>query len=248
MVTTRFIKGHGTGNDFVILPDDRSAAAPSAREIRWLCDRRFGIGGDGLLRALPAGDVPQWDGDPGDEAEVATRSGVKRVRLFDDGTVHAELGPVQVGDELVSISTTGHSCPARPADVGNPHAVVVLDGHESVTGMDLSSAPVWSPAEAFPEGVNVEFVRQVGRTHVQMRVFERGVGETLSCGTGTVAVAAVMARRTGDLGPWRVDVPGGRITVELAQSQNGEVLASLTGPAVLVAQGEVHIPDEAVSR
>ena len=178
----------------------------------------------------------------------ATRSGVKRVRLFDDGTVRAELGPVQVGDELVSISTTGHSCPARPADVGNPHAVVVLDGHESVTEMDLSSAPVWSPAEAFPEGVNVEFVRQVGRTHVQMRVFERGVGETLSCGTGTVAVAAVMARRTGDLGPWRVDVPGGRITVELAQSQNGEVLASLTGPAVLVAQGEVHIPDEAVSR
>ena len=284
MVTTRFIKGHGTGNDFVILPDDRSAASPSAHEIRWLCDRRFGIGGDGLLRALPAGDVPQWDGDPdlwfmdyynadgsvaqmcgnglrvfarflrteglidGDEAEVATRSGVKRVRLFDDGTVRAELGPVQVGDELVSISTTGHSCPARPADVGNPHAVVVLDGHESVTEMDLSSAPVWSPAEAFPEGVNVEFVRQVGRTHVQMRVFERGVGETLSCGTGTVAVAAVMARRTGDLGPWRVDVPGGRITVELAQSQNGEMQASLTGPAVLVAQGEVHIPDDVVSR
>ena len=136
------------------------------------------------MRALPAGDVPQWDGDPdlwfmdyynadgsvaqmcgnglrvfarflrteglidGDEAEVAPRSGVTRLPLSDDGPVRAEVGPVQVGEDLVSSSTTGHSCPARPAEVGNPHAVVVLDGHESVTGMDLSSAPGWSPAEA----------------------------------------------------------------------------------------------------
>ncbi len=98
------------------------------------------------------------------------------------------------------------------------------------------------PVEAFPAGVNVEFVRRVAVRHLALRVFERGSGETRSCGTGTVAAAAAAeARRpTRDGGApveYRVDVPGGTVTVELGEQ------AYLTGPAVIVAHGELSLPD-----
>lgn len=272
MLTTRFTKGHGTGNDFVIL-DDPDGLDLTEQLVRWLCDRRFGIGGDGLLRAVRAGDVPEWTGDPnlwfmdyrnadgsiaqmcgnglrvfarylttrglleGAEADIATRAGVKHVRLLDDGLVRADLGPVRVLDDAVDISCGGRVRAARPADVGNPHAVVLLDPDEHVADLDLAVAPTWQPRGVFPEGVNVEFVEPLDGDRVRMRVHERGVGETLSCGTGTAAVAAVMAATTGRLGPWTVEVPGGTITVDLDGG------AALIGPAVLVATGEVTLPD-----
>jgi diaminopimelate epimerase len=87
---------------------------------------------------------------------------------------------------------------------------------------------------AFPQGVNVEFYRLLGDRHLEMRVFERGSGETRSCGTGTVAAAAAAAGATGP-GEWTVDVPGGRLTVTL-----DGVTSHLRGPAVLVAEGETR--------
>ena len=107
--------------------------------------------------------------------------------------------------------------------------------------MDLHLAPSYDPA-AFPAGVNLEFVQRLGANHLRMRVFERGSGETRSCGTGVVAAAAVA--RSSEANParapasYRVDVPGGVVTVELDVDQT-----YLTGPAVLVAHGEVAIPD-----
>jgi diaminopimelate epimerase len=105
---------------------------------------------------------------------------------------------------------------------------------EPVAALDLSQAPGFDLA-AFPEGVNVEFFRTVGDRHVEMRVYERGSGETRSCGTGTVAVAAAAALGTPGTSEWTVDVPGGRVTVTL----DGET-AFLRGPAVLVAEGETR--------
>jgi diaminopimelate epimerase len=112
-----------------------------------------------------------------------------------------------------------------------------------VQGLDLTTAP-GVPPETFPDGVNVEFYRQVGDHHVEMRVFERGSGETRSCGTGTVATAvaaglgAAGATAAGELpqGEWTVDVPGGRVTVTLDGTTS-----HLRGPAVLVADGDFRL-------
>jgi diaminopimelate epimerase len=108
--------------------------------------------------------------------------------------------------------------------------------------LDLGTPPQ-TPPGAFPEGVNVEFVRVLGPRHLAMRVHERGVGETRSCGTGTVAVAAAARVHAGDTAPlpvtYRVEVPGGEVEVELAEDQ-----AQLTGPAVLIAHGQVLVPEE----
>ncbi|SEQ84122.1 diaminopimelate epimerase [Microlunatus flavus] len=268
----RFSKGHGTQNDFVVLLDRDNTLQPTVEDVRWLCDRRAGIGGDGLLRAVLARHVPEWDGDPsvwfmdyrnadgsvaqmcgngvrvfvrylldeglatGPEVPVATRAGLRPATVLPDGRIRVGMGQVAVGAGSVRVTTAdGAAFDATPADVGNPHAVALTTGIEA---LDLTHAPRWEPADAFPEGVNLEFVEPRGERHVAMRVFERGVGETRSCGTGTVAVAAAARERLGGGdGVWTVDVPGGRVEVELSGDE-----ATLTGPAVLVAHGEVTLP------
>ena len=269
----RFSKGHGTQNDFVVLLDREDVLRPTVEDVRWLCDRRAGIGADGLLRAVLARHVPEWDGEPdvwfmdyrnadgsvaqmcgngvrvfvrylldeglatGPYVDVATRAGLKPATVLPDGRVRVGMGRVTLGADPVRVTTAdGATFDATPVDVGNPHAVGF---GARLDALDLSRAPRWEPEAAFAEGVNCEFVEGVGDHHVAMRVFERGVGETRSCGTGTVAVAAAAnARDHGGDGTWTVDVPGGRVEVELAGDQ-----AWLTGPAVLVAHGEVTLPD-----
>jgi diaminopimelate epimerase len=273
----QFSKGHGTQNDFVVLLDRDNVLDPSVDDVRWLCDRRAGIGGDGLLRAVRARHVPEWGGDPdlwfmdyrnadgslaqmcgngvrvfvrylleeglasGPDVEIATRAGLKPASVLPDGRIRVGMGPVSVGEGTVRVTTAdGSAFDATPADVGNPHAVSF---GTRLDHLDLTRAPAWGPAATFPDGVNLEFVEPVGERHIAMRVFERGVGETRSCGTGTVAAAAATrareggAQREGDE-TWTVDVPGGRVEVELTDDE-----AFLTGPAVLVAHGEVALPN-----
>jgi len=273
-----FSKGHGTGNDFVVLLDRESTLQVGPAEVRFLCDRHLGIGADGLLRAVLARHIPEWEGDgslwfmdyrnaDGSVAEmcgngvrvfarflldndlasgptltVATRDGLKEATVLADGRIRVSMGPVTVAatSDLVEVCPLGGGTfRALPAEVGNPHAVSFTDDLES---LDLHLAPAF-PAERFPQGVNLEFVHVLGPRHIAMRVHERGVGETQSCGTGTVAAAAAARVTTADPGPlpltYRVDVPGGSVEVELAEDQ-----AYLTGPAVLVAQGQVTVPKE----
>jgi diaminopimelate epimerase len=175
---------------------------------------------------------------------IATRAGIKQAELLDDGRVRVAMGPVHVFDDTVTVQPAGRSdaVAARPADVGNPHAVAFVDdvADLDLAGLDLHRAPTWSPADRFPDGVNVEFVHRLGPRHVAMRVYERGSGETRSCGTGTCAVAAVAAVDAGQTErplTYRVDVPGGTVEVELQADDT-----YLTGPAVIVATGELLLP------
>jgi diaminopimelate epimerase len=274
-----FTKGHGTENDFVIILDRESMLEIAPADVRLICNRRAGVGADGLLRAVLAKHVEGWDGDgalwfmdyrnadgsiaemcgngirvfarflldqdlvTGPVVEIATRSGLKVATALPDGKIRATMGPVAVGSRSVVVTTAdGTEFKALTADVGNPHAVSFADNLELIP---LYEAPRWDPAEAFPEGVNLEFVREVGPQHIAMRVYERGVGETHSCGTGTVAAAAAARVHDRDLTQlpvtYRVDVPGGTLEVELTERD-----AYLTGPAVLVAHGELTIPDRAI--
>jgi diaminopimelate epimerase len=174
------------------------------------------------------------------EWDEATRAGLRRVTLGPSGDVTTEMGPAELlGPAEASLA--GAVFPGERVSVGNPHLACRVDG--PIAALDLTRAPGFDP-ETFPDGVNVEFFRVVGDRHLEMRVFERGSGETRSCGTGTVAVAATAARlgsadgdRPGERGAseWTVDVLGGRVTVAFDGSA-----ARLTGPAVLVAEGETR--------
>jgi len=265
-----FLKGHGTENDFVLLPDlDGSVhgdldADQMAQRARALCDRRAGIGGDGVLRVVRASspdadwfmDYRNADGslsemcgngirlfvrylvdeglaDGSVPTRVDTRDGVKTLTV-DGDLITADMGtPKVLGETTVGVD--GHTWTAHHVDMGNPHAVAFVDSLDDAGR--LFDPPRHDP-EVYPEGVNVEFVVRRGDRHVAMRVHERGSGETRSCGTGACAVmvAAALAdgaRPQGDDVAYRVDVPGGTLTV--TWTADDRVL--LTGPAVIVARG-----------
>jgi diaminopimelate epimerase len=254
----QFVKGHGTRNDFVVLPDLDDELRLSDTDIQAICDRRAGIGADGILRVVRRdggwfmdyrnadGSVAEMCGngirvfgrylvdaglaEPG-RVLVDTRDGVKKLDVPATGDVTVGMGaPQRLPDAKVSLG--GQWWPAAGWSMGNPHLVVV-DG-PSVDQVALSSVPAVDPADSYSDGVNIEVVEVLGDTHIRMRVHERGVGETQSCGTGACAAAvAVMAARD-ERGTYDVDVPGGRLQVKWCDG--GQVL--LTGPAVLAASGE----------
>ncbi len=279
---TRFTKGHGTENDFVLVPDLEGSLELTPFQIQRMTDRHAGLGADGVIRVVRtqhatddavrdlAGDA-EWfmdyrnaDGSlaemcgngsrvfaayllreglaTGSVVPVATRAGLKRVTVTEHGFA-VDLGPWRLADEegarrdgfdVMVLSRHGKPVPGLSLDLGNPHTVVMLPEGISLEGMDLTEAPEINPPAV--EGSNVEFVRAVGPGHIAMRVHERGVGETRSCGTGAAAAALATRFWSGieDETPWTVDVPGGRLTVTPLPGQHVE----LAGPAVLVADGD----------
>jgi diaminopimelate epimerase len=161
---------------------------------------------------------------------IGTRAGVREVRFVGDD-VAVDMGPARLGEESTA-TVGGRTFAGWAVDVGNPHLACVTD--VGLDRLDLATQPAYD-RELFPHGVNIEFVSPVRDAAVAMRVHERGVGETRSCGTGTVAavVAALHAagREAGDV---TVDTPGGRLRVAV---EGGTTV--LQGPAVLVASGEL---------
>ncbi|MEU3526636.1 diaminopimelate epimerase [Streptomyces sp. NPDC038707] len=273
-----FLKGHGTENDFVIVPDPENALDLSPAAVTALCDRRAGIGGDGLLHVVRSAAHPEaramageaeWfmdyhnaDGSVAEmcgngsrvfarylqhaghvsegDVAIATRAGVKTVHIAKNGDITVGMGRARLPEGDVTVAVGERSWPARNVNMGNPHAVAFVA--DLAHAGDLHTAPPVSPAAAYPDGVNVEFVVDRGPRHVAMRVHERGSGETRSCGTGACAVAVAAARRdgadpavTGTPATYAVDVPGGRLVI--TERPDGEV--EMTGPAVIVAEGEI---------
>ncbi|MBP2334464.1 diaminopimelate epimerase [Saccharothrix coeruleofusca] len=254
-----FLKGHGTENDFVVLPDPDGVLDLTEARVRALCDRRRGLGADGVLRVVRP-DMGPWfmdyrnaDGSivemcgngvrvfarylveaglvPTGEFEIGTRAGRRQVVAHEDGTVTVDMGPARVTGASTA-SVRGAAFTGFAVDVGNPHLACVTD--TPVAELDLDDAPGHDPA-VFPRGVNVEFVNVLGDGALRMRVHERGVGETRSCGTGTVAAVAAWLHGTGQrTGKATVDVLGGQLSVVVE-----EETATLTGPAVLLARGEL---------
>ena len=266
-----FAKGHGTLNDFVCFSDPDGRLELTDEQLRFLCDRRAGIGGDGTLRAVRAAHVPgyQQHGDlwfmdyrnadasiaemcgnglrvflaflldegliENDPIDVVTRAGVLHGEFLPDGEIKVSMGRPTIAAAHVPVTAGGREFSAAVVDVGNPHAAVVLAPGE-LDGIDLEREPGY-PTGTYPNRANVEFIEFVAHHHVRMRVWERGVGETFSCGTGTVATAVAAAASVGErTGTWRVDPPGGTLRVDLTAEQ-----AYLTGPAVIVARGKVAV-------
>jgi diaminopimelate epimerase len=286
--TLPFTKGHGTGNDFVILPDPEGELDLSDDQVAVLCDRRFGIGADGILRVVrstairegtaAAASGAEWFMDyrnaDGSKAEmcgngirvfarylaevgwatldgaalaIGTRAGVKSLTRSDLG-LEVDLGPWTVDERDVLVRARGVGAP-RPGlgiDVGNPHVVVALPDTDELEGLDLTAVPQLHPEPR--NGANIEFVVpsdplvHEGVGSIRMRVFERGVGETLSCGTGVAAAALAVRHWAGPAAPdrWTVEVPGGTLGVRMPEV-GGERHVLLSGPATLVYTGEVTL-------
>ena len=282
---TPFTKGHGTENDFVLVPDLEGSRPLTAAQAARLADRRAGIGGDGVIRVVPTslatepevldqastarwfmdyrnsdGSIAEMCGngarvfaaylrreglETADEFAIATRAGTKLVRFERPDLIAVNLGPWRLAqpqiadaegfDALVHID--GHEpLSALTLDLGNPHTVVALPEAVDLDTLDLHRSPLVNPE---PEhGTNIELVRPMGAGHLRMRVRERGVGETRSCGTGAAAAALATRFWAGDRGDsWTVDVPGGRLQVRMLADQQVE----LAGPAVLVADGTTSL-------
>lgn len=273
-----FRKGHGTGNDFVLLPD--AAFDPSPEQVRRITDRRRGIGADGVLRVVRTADADEpdvraqadratWfmdyrnaDGtlaqmcgngarlfarhlvesglEPAGEFVIATRGGPRPVRAAPTGDIEVEIGTATFSrsEQVPQVTVGDRTWPTIAVFLPNPHAVTFVD--DLAEAGPLTQAPVVEPAEVFPDGVNVEFVTTVGPMYVAMRVHERGVGETQSCGTGAAAVMFAAAIR--DAAPtevtYAVDVPGGRVWVRRDRAS----VLTLIGPAEFVADGTLRDP------
>jgi diaminopimelate epimerase len=285
--TLPFTKGHGTGNDFVVIADPDGSLELSDDQVAALCDRHLGIGADGLLRVVRAAAIDEgaaaaasgveWFMDyrnaDGSKAEmcgngtrvfarylveaglasidggldIGTRAGVKRLTRNERG-FEVDLGPwrVEAEDTLVRARGLDIARPGTGIDVGNPHIVVALSSRAELESLDLGYRPLLDPEPR--HGANVEFVVpgdplvRDGVGEVSMRVFERGVGETLSCGTGVAAAALAVRHWAGPAAPdrWQVDVPGGTLGVRIVE-RDGIEHVLLSGPATLVFSGEATL-------
>ncbi|MEY4434911.1 MAG: hypothetical protein RIR16_951 [Actinomycetota bacterium] len=285
-----FTKGHGTGNDFVLVFDAEGELKLSPELIAKICDRHFGIGADGFIRVIRSAALPEgqevleqapeaeWfmdyynaDGSTaemcgngtrvfaryltekaivelgsGETLAIGTRAGVKDIQRSTTGFA-VDMGRWKLDDEiLVSACNLEVPRPGQGVNVGNPHVVVALADHSELEALDLNQAPALEPAPA--NGANVEFVVPAeplvkdGAGHISMRVFERGVGETLSCGTGIIAAALATRNWLGAGAPniWQVRVPGGLLGVRMFPTENGEHVG-LSGAAELVFDGVIDL-------
>ncbi|WP_301120579.1 diaminopimelate epimerase [Mycolicibacterium fortuitum] len=276
-----FAKGHGTQNDFVVLPDLDAALSLTPAAVAALCDRRRGLGADGVLRVTTAGaaqaagvferlpdgvaasdwymDYRNADGsiaqmcgngvrvfahylrasglESADEFVVGSLAGPRPVVLHSADATSADV-TVEMGRAnrfgTGTAKVGGRSLSGVAVDVGNPHLACVGLTAGELAALDVG-APVSFDEQLFPDGVNVEVLTVPADGAVSMRVHERGVGETRSCGTGTVAATlAALAHQGTDTGTLRVRIPGGEVTVTITESTS-----YLRGPSVLVARGEL---------
>ncbi len=266
----RFTKMHGAGNDYVYvnLFDETVENAPAVA--RYVSDRHFGIGSDGLILIAPS-EVADCrmimynaDGSEGamcgngircvgkyaydhgivssTEITVETGDGIKTLNMqTENGKVVSatvDMGVPKLNSELPEkIFVNGEEHEFTGIDVGSKHAVYIVDDTDS---LDLASfGPAYENHPRFPDRVNSEFIQIIDRGHIKMRVWERGSGETLACGTGSTA-SAVAGNMLGLLDDTvRVDLLGGTITIHW-DHDSGHVF--MTGPAVEVFCGDIDIP------
>jgi diaminopimelate epimerase len=247
----RFTKGQGTGNDFVLFSDPEGETELTPTQIAAMCDRQFGVGADGVIRAVRSSNLDAgaaalaenahaawfmdyWNSD-GSVSEMCGNG----IRVYTKYLVDQGLADLRPGGEIAigtraGVRTVSRTANGFQADLG----LWRLDGGEPL----VRAKQIVDPEPI--HGANIEFVVPAeplvddGVGRIRMRVHERGSGETLSCGTGAVASALAVRHWAGAGAPndWRVQVPGGVLGVRMFQADDGEHVA-LSGPAELVFDG-----------
>lgn len=252
-----FVKATACGNDFLII-DASYAPANIAACTRAICDRHFGVGADGVEWLYHAADADirarllNADGgeaeisgngtrcvaaylaseQPKDKLVIRTGAGLKTCALIARNGLTFEfetaMGEAEVGDEF-SIQLPAREVRGVPVSMGNPHFVIFVE--DFVAGWQVEAAEIGRHHD-FEHGVNVELVVVRNPSHIEIRLFERGVGETMSSGTGSCASSVAAIATRGLQSTLRVRAPGGTQTVRW----EGEVY--LRGPAQIICRGE----------
>lgn len=253
----RFAKWQGLGNDYLVIERDDLPGPLTPRRAALLCDRHFGVGGDGILEVSHDEDAPRmtvWNPD-GSQAEncgngirmvarhladadrlgdgtILTGGGPVSVDVLPDGLVAVEMGEARfpAGETREPLTADGRAHEFTEVSMGNPHAIIRHDDPAGVVEVD---GPAIEVDPRFPERTNVEFIRAEGPSEITMRVWERGVGQTLACGTGACAAAAAAVRLDGAQSPVTVHLLGGDLTVAVDDDLN----VTMTGPAARIYTG-----------
>lgn len=278
----KFTKMHGIGNDYVYVNCFEETVKDPAAVARYVSDRHFGIGSDGLILIKPSDiadcemDMYNLDGSQGamcgngircvakyvydygivkkENISVSTKSGIKYLDLtVRDGKValvRVNMGsPVLTASQIPVVSSTeeminaplkvnGETYYITAVSMGNPHAIVYIT---DVDHLDIGEiGPYFENHMAFPDRVNTEFVEVLDDHTLKMRVWERGSGETLACGTGAcaVAVASILNGHVDGEKPVTVKLLGGDLEIFWDRQEN---LVYMTGPAATVFDGEIDL-------
>lgn len=264
----RFYKMHGLGNDFIVARDAlQEDGASLARLAQRVCDRRTGVGADGLMFARPSdtadvrmqlfnsdGSIAPMCGNgircfakyvyetglvKKETMRIETPAGLRDAQCtVENGAVtqvRIRMGaPKYLSDGICATAVGGEQVFYWPVDTGVPHAVVPVE--DPTDRKHMQTGALLERAEVFPEGANVDFIRVLDRGNILMRVWERGCGETLCCGTGATASAACAFREGLVDATVRVQLTLGALTIE---NENGVYF--MTGPAEYAFEGEIEL-------
>ncbi len=252
----RFEKWQALGNDYLIV----EAAGVGPEQVRRLCDRHLGIGADGVLALAPA-DEPGFVArlriynPDGSEAELSG-NGARQALLYlrEHGWTQSDTYSIQtVAGEIRATITGERTCRMdmgraivrfdgeiggmrfQHLTIGNPQTPIRIPDREELDALDLAKlGPLIENHDAFPNRTNVSFWTEVAPDRIRARIFERGVGETMSSGTGASGAAVAHVLRGGD-SPVTVELDGGELVVDVDESLH----VDLTGWAVPVFRGEL---------
>ncbi len=278
-----FTKMHGCGNDYIYIDTAEEPVSDPIRAAKFLSDRHFGIGSDGLILINPSDkadfemEMYNADGSRGEMCgngircvakyvyehgltdrttiTVETLAGIKTLELnLNDGlveSVRVDMGEPEFDVRKIPVTFPKETMIEEPMEVdgriytvscismGNPHCVIFLE--DDVRTLDLMKlGPLFENHSTFPKRINTEFANIIDRTHIRMRVWERGSGETLACGTGACATA-VAAIRTGKCdSDLEMELLGGRLGISYKDNEGAHVF--MTGAATEVFAGDIKIP------
>ncbi len=279
-----FQKMHGAKNDFVVFHDMENAVLLSPSQVSLICDRRVGVGADGLIVVRPSNvadffmDYINSDGSPAEmcgngirclgkyvydkgltkdtNIRIETRAGIKDVELFTNELGQIVRARVNMGVPIfdptkIPVDVINPAWPVLdyPLDVqgktflcsfvsmGNPHCVIVYEDNDLEEAPSLYGKYI-EPHHIFPAKTNVEFVKVVNRSRALMRVWERGSGETLACGTGACASAVITILKGLTDNTVSIELSGGTLDIQW-KDHNDSVLMS--GGADTVYVGYITI-------
>ncbi len=266
---TTFYKYHGAGNDFIVIDNRDRSFSEDKKNIALLCDRHFGIGADGLILVENSdkadcfmnyynsdGTIAEMCGNGVrctakffldhiksglKETSVDTRAGIKKVSCNSDGSFSVNMGaPVFFHSDFLDFpkdSLVLENIEFNFVSVGNPHAVGIVKNLSVINVSEIG--PKIENDSHFPNKINVELVEKIEEDHFKVKVWERGSGATLSCGTGACAVYAIIAKTSArqDLAEKEItlEFPGGNLF--LSENPEGEII--LRGPAEFSFKGEI---------
>jgi diaminopimelate epimerase len=284
--TVPFVKYQGLGNDFILVDNTKSSSLILSKEqSTLLCNRNFGIGGDGVIFALAGengcdytmhmynsdGSVPQMCGNgircmakfltdieglPASAEKtytIHTGAGTIIPKLNADGSITVDMGKPILQAETVptklaatkegaavesEVQALGKTYKATAVSMGNPHAIIYVDDFETMDPPFEEIGPVLEKHEVFPEKCNIEFVQVLSPSHVKMKVWERGAGPTLACGTGACATVVAGVLTGNNDRECTVTLPGGDLQI-LWDESDGKIY--MTGPADEVFRGNALV-------